>query len=207
MVESVFVIILACFCFIAIFQYAHLFTCKAALSHAAARAARARTVGFNHWMVEKSARVAAIPASGRRLAPVDLYDSTTLKSMIEKSSVGELIDFALDSASARSAGSAVEAARIPDYMDSVNRPTADHLLDYELWPFLDIDVDEGMNLGGSTPATLAVRVRQRQPLMIPLADLSEGQFPEADDGGHGITIQGIFEIESHYSLYMEDMNW
>jgi len=44
MIESIFVIILACLCFLAIFQYANLFAAKTVLSHAAARAARARAV-------------------------------------------------------------------------------------------------------------------------------------------------------------------
>ena len=39
------------------------------LDHAAARAARAKAVGFNDFMCEKSARVAMIPVAGRRLWP------------------------------------------------------------------------------------------------------------------------------------------
>ncbi|MBQ6140257.1 MAG: hypothetical protein IJI54_03140 [Kiritimatiellae bacterium] len=42
---------------------------KTILNHAAARAARARAVGFNEFMCRKTARAAMIPISGRRLWP------------------------------------------------------------------------------------------------------------------------------------------
>ena len=44
---------------------------KTVAEHAAARAARARAVGFNRFMCEKTARAALIPAAGRRLWPQD----------------------------------------------------------------------------------------------------------------------------------------
>ena len=174
MIESVFVIILICLCFLAIFQYANLFAAKAVLSHASARAARARTVGFNPWMVEKSARVAAIPASGRRLTPAF-------------------------------AGAQLEAGRIPDYMDSINDPTAQNILDYELWDALSVDIEEPLNLDGDSPGKLRVTVRQRHPLLIALGPLAEGELRDAQ--GEDLALEGFFSIESHYPLYLEDMNW
>ncbi len=205
MIESVFVIILACLCFLGIFQYANLFASKAVLSHAAARAARARSVGFNRWMVEKSARVAAIPASGKRLTPAFAGIDPAITAALSRNRVGDLWDLALRS-NTRSPGAQLELGRIPDYMDSVNNPTAENLLNYELWDALSVDIDEQLNLDGATPGILRVNVRQRHPLLIALAPLAEGDLRNAEEG-ESVAIEGFFTIESHYPLYLEDLNW
>lgn len=204
MIESVFVIILACLCFLAVFQYANLFAAKAVLSHSAARAARSRAVGFNRWMVEKSARVAAIPASGRRLTPVSAGIDPAITAALNQNRAGDLWELALRS-STRSPATQLEVARIPDYMDSGNAPTAANLLDYELWDALSVDIDEPLDLDGTTPGTLRVTVRQRHPLLLASGPLAEGELRDAQ--GEGVALEGFFSIESHYPLYLEDMNW
>jgi hypothetical protein len=204
MIESVFVIILACLCFLGIFQYANLFASKAVLSHAAARAARARAVGFNVWMVEKSARVAAIPASGKRITPAFAGVDPAISAALNRNRVGEIWDLALRS-NTRSPGAQLELGRIPDYMDSINNPTSENILDYELWDALSVDIDEPLDLDGTTPGTLRVTVRQRHPLLVALAPLLEGELRDAQ--GEDIALEGFYKIESHYPLYLEDMNW
>ena len=204
MIESVFVIILTCLCFLAVFQYANLFASKAVLSHAAARAARARAVGFNQWMVEKSARVAAIPASGKRITPAFAGVDRAITDALDRNRVGEIWDLALRS-STRSPGAQLELGRIPDYMDSLNHPTAGNILDYELWDALSVNIDEPLDLDGATPTTLRVTVRQRHPLLISLAPLAEGELRDAQ--GEDIALEDFYKIESHYPLYLEDMNW
>jgi hypothetical protein len=205
MIESVFVIILACLCFLGIFQYANLFACKTVLHHAAARAARARAVGFNRWMVEKSARVAAIPASGRRLTPAALGVDPAITAALSRNRVGEVWDLALRS-STRSSGTQMEVARIPDYMDSENDGTGLAILNYELWPVLILALDEPTDLGGATPGTLCATVSQRHPLLISLRPLAEGDLRDARVG-ETFALEGFFSIESHYPLYLEDANW
>lgn len=210
MIESVFVIILACLCFLAVFQFTNLFTSKAVLEHAAARAARTRTVGFNQFMVEKSARVAAIPASGKRLVPGPFNIDSGLTSTPDgkRKTVGDIWDDALK-ATGSSVGTTIEANRVPDYMDSINNPTAGHILDYELWDTLSIDIRESMNISGDNPSTLTVGVRQRYPLLISLESLFMGDLRNAEDGNHQerFSLGGLYTIENHYPLYMEDMNW
>ncbi len=203
MVESVFVIVLACLAFFALFQYADLFTAKVVLSHAAARAARARSVGFNRWMVEKSARVASIPASGKRLVPQTESPSAAL-AVFRQRRPGEAWDTALQN-NFRSQGVAMEAGRVPDYMDSLNSPTSSQILDYELWDAISVDINESLNIDGAAPACLGVTVRQRHPLLISLEHLFEGELQDA--GGDRLSLESSFQIESHYPLYMEDMNW
>jgi hypothetical protein len=205
MVESVFVIVMICLCLFAVFQYANLFSAKLVLEHAAARAARARTVGFNQFMVEKSARVAAIPASGTRLAPPPAGIAPAISAALKTGNIGRLWSIAL-SANVRSPGAILEVNRVPDYMDSVNHPSGAHILDYELWDALSVDIDEPMRLGGSSGSTLTVSLRQRHPLLIALDALAEGRLRGAEEH-EGVTLGGAYTIESHYPLYMEDMNW
>jgi hypothetical protein len=209
MIESVLVIILTCLCFLGIFQYANLFASKAVLSHAAARAARARAVGFNYWMVEKSAFAAAIPASGKRLTPASAGIDAALSSLIGHFRNNEWTEGLEKSfysfTNALTASTLMERGRIPDYMDSVNRPTAENILNYELWEALSVNLDEPINLDGATPGFLTATVRQRHPLLVAFASLAEGEL--SNDPGGNISLEGSFSIESHYPLYLEDMNW
>ena len=69
MLETVLAVFFVTLLFLGVFQVAHMVTTKILLDHAAARAARARAVGFNEWMCLKSARVAMIPVAGRRTWP------------------------------------------------------------------------------------------------------------------------------------------
>ncbi len=69
MLETVLAVFFITLMFLFVFQIAHMVTTKILLDHAAARAARARAVGFNEWMCLKSARVAMIPVAGSRTWP------------------------------------------------------------------------------------------------------------------------------------------
>lgn len=208
MIESVVVILFTCLCLFGVFQYAHLFACKSVLAHAATRAARARTVGFNHWMVVKSAQVAAIPASGRRITPVYAGVDPALASAIRQNKTSEIWDLALRS-STRSPGAQLELARIPDFMASGNAPTSQEILNYELWDQLSISIDESLNVDGETPGTVTVEVRQQQPLLISRLALAQGELKDAgtDSQPEQLHLAGFYSIENHYPLYLEDMNW
>ncbi len=207
MIESVFVIIVACLCFLAIFQYANLFAAKMTLTHAATRAARARTVGLNHWMVEKAARAAAIPVSGKSLLEFGVPSTPTL--VMQGVSPGRIWDDAL-SASPVSAKAQLERARVPEYMGSVNSPTSREILDYELWEEMDLSVEEPLDVDGTMPGALEVTVRQRQPLLISLMSLMEGSLKgdgDGEEGSESVMMRGTYSIESQYPLYMINMNW
>jgi hypothetical protein len=208
MIESVLVMLVACLLFFALFQYAHLYACKTILSHAAARAARARCVGFNEWMVRKSALVAAIPASGERLAPAYGGVDGAVTAALGRNHVGDIWDLALHS-STRSPGYAIEAGRIPEYMESINEASSQATLDYELWKDTDVDIRESAALDGDSPGTLAVRVRQRHPLLLALEALGRGELEASDRNGEADTmaISGEFSIESDYPLYLENAGW
>lgn len=208
MIESVVVMLAAALFFFAVFQYAHLLSAKLVLTHAATRAARARTVGLNHWMVEKSARAAAIPVSGRCLtAFTEGEPDSGTAAILGRATPGRIWNAALR-APAHSARARLERARIPDYMDSLNGPTSNEVLDYERWDHMSVEVDEPLSLDGSMPGKLTVEVRQRQPLIIAYPALLRGELQNLQEGDVGfVRLHGIYSIESHYPLYMENMNW
>ena len=205
MIESVFVIILTSLVFLVLFQYANLFSSKIILTHSAARAARCRTVGFNRWMVIKSARVASIPAAGKRITPAYAGVDPAITDALQNNRISDIWDLALHS-NTRSPGAMLERGRIPDYMDSVNDPTAEHLLDYEHWETLSVDIDEDFNFDGTSPGVATVNVRMRYPFLVSLKALINGELRNPDEG-EDMAVQGYFKIENHYPLYIEDANW
>ncbi len=93
MLETVLAVLFITLVFLLVFQVAHMVTSKILLDHAAARAARARAVGFNDWMCLKSARVAMIPVAGKCTWPggtpadeaslIPIYMTTENESMAD----------------------------------------------------------------------------------------------------------------------------
>ena len=207
MVESVIVMLAVALFFFALFQYANLLSAKLVLEHSAARAARARTVGLNHWMVDKSAKAAAIPASGRCLtAFTEGGDDTGVMAWLSQAKPGRVWDAVLRAPS-YSARARLERARIPDFMDSINGPTGEEVLNYERWESLTVSVDEPLALEGVS-GTLTVEVRQHQPLFIAYPALTQGELRNLGEGDVGfVRLHGLYSIECHYPLYMENQNW
>jgi len=58
LIEACLALAIICLVFLGMFQVSRVLAARDTLNHAAARAARARTVGFNRWMVLKVAQVA-----------------------------------------------------------------------------------------------------------------------------------------------------
>jgi hypothetical protein len=206
MIESIFVVIAACLCFLALFQYAKLHAAKMTLTHAATRAARARSVGFNYFVMEKAARAASIPVSGKSL--VDFGVPATPTWFLQQPDIGRIWDVAL-AVSPTSAKAQIERARVPEYLGSENEPTSRQILDYEQWDEMGISLDEPIDLDGTSPGVLEVTVSQRQPLLISFAALLEGAFKSdgESDEEKSATMHGTYSMESQYPLYMENMNW
>lgn len=180
-------------------QISEIFAAREILNHAAARGARARTVGFSWWMVEKSVRVAAIPNAGKLITPEFENDDTVLQGMVETMRPGQLWEQTLR-ASPSSLQYNLERARIPEYMGSYNRPRAGNLLDYENWDTIHSDhgtVSEPVP--GAQASMVTVNVYQDYPLWVPMH--------KAFYAGDSIRLDGTFTMESHYGLYIEDMFW
>lgn len=113
---------LVCLCFFGVFQISQLFAAQEVLNYAAGRGARARTVGFNRFMVYKTIRVGAIPNAGRLVNPA--YSG------------GPSQEYAL------------EAARIPLYLGGENWGRLDAILDYDAWD--TIDAGTAFSMGDGT---------------------------------------------------------
>ena len=114
MVETVLAVIVITFAFLALFRLSHMLTGKILVEHAAMRVARARAVGFNDFMCQKTARVAVIPVAGKRLWPDD-----------DKFTAGN------------------ELARVRTYLESPDAARASGLLDYENWHTMSVDPGDG----------------------------------------------------------------
>ena len=114
MIETVLAVLVITFVFLMLFNLSHVLTGKILVEHAAMRVARARAVGFNDFMCLKTARVAVIPVSGKRLWPSD-----------ETFTTGN------------------ELARVRTYLESPDAARANGLLDYENWKTLSVDAGDG----------------------------------------------------------------
>lgn len=115
MVETVIAVLIVTFAFLCLFRLSRMLTGKIMLEHAAMRVARARAVGFNDFMCRKAARVAVIPAAGRRLWPADSEEL----------------------------GYPAELARVSIYMNAPNAGVANGVLEYEGWRNLSVDPGSG----------------------------------------------------------------
>jgi hypothetical protein len=107
LIESCIVVALICLVFFGVFQISQLFASQEVLAYAAGRGARAKTVGFNEFMVFKTIQVGAIPNAGKLVNPS--YTG------------GPSREYAL------------ESARIPLYLGGENYGRLSAILDYESW--------------------------------------------------------------------------
>jgi len=171
----VFVLLLLLFGFL---QTALLYGGRDVLHHAASRAARARAVGFNDWMAEKAARVAAIPVSGHLLEGVDDADDADLAD----------------------GTAAYELARIPGYLAAENRERAGYVLDYEEWRRGSLRFSES---GGSfSGGTLARTVRHDAPLHMPLSPLTFPWAARDEEGVPRLPFEATASAGNHAGLYL-----
>lgn len=192
MIETCFVIFITGLIFAGLFQVSQLFAAREILGHAAARAARARTVGFNAWMVRKAARVAAIPNAGRMLVPGFERENSALAASIRTQPPGTVWDQALQSQPG-SPQLAIEQARIPEYMASANYAQSRFVLDYEDWDTINVSVPMAL------PGIMHITASQRYPLRIPLH-----RAYYADDH---VQLNAEAYIENHSDEYIDDMGW
>jgi hypothetical protein len=212
MVESCVVILFLCLLFLGLFQFAQAHVAREVLNYCASRAARAKTVGFNRWMVEKTLRVSAIPNSGRLLVPDVPGGDPVLENALATLGPGAFWDFAMRS-TPRSPTIDAELARIPEYMASANGPRAGNLLDYEYWADDSpnrlnwrIDTGAGDLFDPSAGSLVSVSVSQNHDLLVALGPLNEGILE--DIPGERIPLRGRYAIENHYSLYLDgSFNW
>lgn len=207
MLESLIVVLVTCFILFGLLQLAHGFATREVLRHAAARTARARTVGFNTWMCRKVTRVATIPNAGKMLEPsYETFHDSSLDNF-DSMKAGEAIDWSL-SATPHSDRAQFENARIPEYLGSDYEEQADYILDYENWNSIySLGAGDGAGVAFSGDK-LTVEVRQQYPLSIMVRSLYDwagavsGTLAEEE-----ILLRGKYDIENHYPLYLDDKGY
>lgn len=199
LIETCVVVLLVSLLFAGVLQVSQLLAGKAVMQHAASRAARARTVGFNRWMVAKCARVAAIPNAGRLLEPRLGETVPPWRDVVRTSRPGELWDRALSGGTPASARLAIEQARIPEYLEAPNALRAGHVLDYERWPAMRLAV----NVRALTPQADAGLIEAVFHLDYPLWVTGARAFY----AHASVPLRGAGTIESHYPLYLDERHW
>jgi len=200
-VETCFVMGLICLIFMGMFQVSQILAARDILHHAAARGARAKTVGFNWWMVEKAIRVGSIPNAGPLVGPPFENIDPALRSMVDTLRPGDLWSAVLGVVPS-SLQYNLERARIPEYLATHNDLRANYILDYRDWDSIRAYHGDAAWLpDGSVAAEdmLHVRVRQDYALWVPM----HRTFYTADS----VPLEGECYIENHYSLYIDDSNW
>lgn len=201
MLESIIVILTVCLVLFGLLQVAINYTAQEVLHHAAARAARAKSVGFNDWMVEKAVRVATIPNAGERLEPIisDYVDS----GIPANATPGEAMDMAFSKRPVHSSPSAaIESARIPEYLSSENYGRSTYILNYEEWErgSITYHVDESFSEHG----TIRVNVQQLFPQRMPFASYLYPLAGYRDENNVSrIRMQGEAVSGNHSALYLE----
>ncbi len=122
LIESCLVIALICLILSAFFQLSQLYSAKAVSAHAAFRGARAKTVGFNDFMVDKVVKIGAIPNAGKMTFPE-----------ITGGPIAQM---------------AIERARIPLYLNS-EWNVLDSFLQYEDWETISCSYPDDFGLNFS----------------------------------------------------------
>lgn len=200
-IESCLVIGLICLIFMAALQVVDLTVSREIMDYSAACSARAKTVGFNAWMVQKVGRVACIPNAGAMTEPADWTPDTTLPQWLQTLRPGALWTRTLQS-SPTDPQSEVERVRIPEYLGSENILQAEFILNYENWDTISVHAqDHAVVIDGNATADTTVRVTADQDylLWVPLH--------RTFYAGDHVPLSGNSEIANHYPLYLDDQNW
>jgi len=119
MVESCIIIALICLLLAGFFQLSQLYAAKETSLHASFRGARARTVGFNDFMISKATMVGMIPNAGPMTFP--------------------------DNAGGPLGQMAIERGRIPLYL-SADWHMLDGILQYEDWESINCSYADNLGL-------------------------------------------------------------
>lgn len=185
MLESCLVIALLSLILFGILQVARISVARETLDYAAVAGARARTVGFNDFMIHKVVRVANIPNAGAMETPELVRNTGGAWGDLRP---GEAWDTALR-ATPGSPQYELERSRIPLYLAAEHGGQLPAILDYADWDELRYSV--------SQPADPSIRVDTRQeiPLNLP--------FHRAYYAADEVTLEGEATLEYHSSLYLE----
>ncbi len=190
LIESCLVVGLACLLFFGVFQLSQVFAAKEFLDYAAARGARAATVGLNDFMVFKTARIGSIPGAGKMTSPDFLRRTAAWNPHSARETWGAWAFFMRNVPASEQYQ--VERSRIPLYLGAEHHGRLQGLLNYEDWDTIRVSQAQEDGFAG----TVKVQVWQEYPLRIP--------FHTAFYAGDSVELKGESEIENHHPLYLEE---
>ncbi len=180
--------ILLCLILFGVVQYVLMLTAKEVVQYGADASIRARTVGFNRFMVWKVSRVATIPNAGRMQSPAN-YSAGDWAAW-QQNNAGTAFRTAVSSSPRSRQFAEVEQFTIPLYLGGQNHATLPGVLDYADW-----DTVNGPAYLGTAGETIGARVSQDYPLRMP--------FLRAFSDNNEIRLHGEAWLADHAELYLE----
>lgn len=152
-------------------------------------------------MVDKVVDVATIPNAGQLRVPEYENVNQELRNLIDNNARPDTIWESALRMPPVSVQAAIEHARIPAYLGAGNRARARFILDYENWDTINHWAVDSFDPGDDSQAApiTHLHVAQRYPLWAPM----HRAFWAADHRD----LHGDAYIESHYPLYLVDMDW
>lgn len=174
--------------------------------------ARAAQVGYNDFMLEKTARTASIPTAG----PIRNPNISGRSGALSTVSPGTLWDDAVSfgNGGGSSAQYSVERSRIPAYLAAERPSQLRAILDYDFWQTSDTSVRVTPVRWASWPGgtLLHVGVGQNVPMMMPYASALADFIPSAvrvrvySSEGRvtvpAVEMASTMEVEDHASYYL-----
>ncbi|MCX6996531.1 MAG: pilus assembly protein [Kiritimatiellaeota bacterium] len=188
LIESCLVVVVLCLLLFGMLQVSHLYMVSEVLDYAATAGARAHSVGFNAFMVEKTIQVAAIPASGRMLNP-SMASVAVANPVWGTQRVGWLWDFALRSHPDSRQFNDIERVRIPEYLGAEWWQRYGYL-NYEAW-----DNHALQAFMFETADSVEARVQLEVPVRFP--------FHRAFYGADMVPYESKVTMENHYPMYLQ----
>lgn len=190
LLESFGVMLLLCMILFGVVQLTLMYTAREVVQYGADASIRARTVGFNDFMVYKVMRVATIPNAGQMTAPnrIPIGDDDAW----QRQDAGDAYNAAIRSRGSSEQFTRVEQYTIPLYLGGQNHVQLRGTLNYDEW-----DTVRGPSYIGVRGATIGVRVSQDYPLRMPMVH----RVWSADDS---IRLTAEARLSDHADLYLED---
>ena len=178
MVETIIALLFALFAFLAVFQYADNLRTKLLLKYAAFRCARARTVGYNDYVVLKTLRLATMSAAGKSLVKNDYGRPLSIRE---------------------------ELAQMSQYLACEYETINQNILNFEYWKNDRMPMPQITIHGGKVE--VETRQRRPQFFDI-FAFFGGGRAvfdtsSESGDDAPGFDLHGRAAIEAHYTDYLQ----
>ena len=221
LIESCFVIAILCLVLFGGLQVSQIYVAREVLDHAAVCGARARAVGLNDFMVQKTISVAAIPLAGNLISPrtpSSFLNPYAIEPNQGPNQIGRAWNSALFSTPNSTQFQEVERGCIPLYLGAATQGQLPGILNYELdyWNQYGWDTYEyeagGKNIVNKVDLIHVVNwqinnyvgewVQVHLTHQFPLNFAFHRAIPSLADSDV-LTLTNTIYMDRHYDLYLE----